>query len=690
MPAIRPELHTSLVYRMLNDILYERSYLFYFLGKIDKWNSDDTPPTDIANTPLEDLAIRDNILYIQRVAPSETSLVVPTFAWSSGAVFTQWDNTQEMKGKNFYCVTDEFNVYKCLNNNSGAESTVKPTGSDLFPFTTSDGYLWKYMYNIPVFKRNKFFSDTFADPYTPVQQALTDSFFNRGGVEQVVINDSGSGYEDSQETSISVSTLTTTGAGATARVASIGLYGDITSIQIINPGANYTRGAFVTISDSVGGSGAKIEPIFTNGQLTSFNIENAGYGYSIGDTVNINVGGAVLIPIVSRETGSIIDVYIENAGAGYNSAPQLQVNQINGGAGVGKFGNSSAIVKAVIFDGKIANISIEDPGINYPANTSTTLVVYGDGLGARFTPVVFNGRIIRVVVDNPGNNYSYMQIAVIGQGQGAILTPVLTRSDFESDQAIVEQVAIPGAIYAIEITNPGTGYSNNTTVTIIGDGIEATAHPVIESGSITKIIMDSYGRDYTNAKIVFNDPSRIEPNQFVDAEAYAILPPVGGHGKNAPIELFAETICIFTLLRNEIELVLLNQDYRQYGLIKDVTNLFDSTKISTLSQTITFKIKLNNTLNLLPDEVLINNNKKYRVVKVSDNDVELQQLSSIYKQPSGMFYKENNINATYSIISIDSVPKVNKYSGQLLYTTNEPSFTSTDKQSIAIRTYIRL
>ena len=58
-------------------------------------------------------------------------------------------------------MTDEFYVYQCLHNNNGAASRVKPTGTSPNPFKTSDGYIWKLLYMIPVSMRNRFVTSTY-------------------------------------------------------------------------------------------------------------------------------------------------------------------------------------------------------------------------------------------------------------------------------------------------------------------------------------------------------------------------------------------------------------------------------------------------------------------------------------------------------------------------------------------------
>jgi len=599
-------------------------------------------------------------------------------------VYDQWDHTLDMSESSFYVITDEFNVYKCLDNNNGALSTEKPTTNSLVPFKTSDGYLWKYMYNVPTFKRSKFLSRD----NLPVQKALTDSFYNKGAVEQVVVTNSGSGYTDIQQTTISISG-TTTGEDAVAAIDTVGPLGQITELTVVDGGSGYTHGAIVTVS-SLTGINAEIEIIATAGVITGFNIIDGGVGYFVSDTVNISVGGADLTPVVSQSTGSILQVRINNPGAGYVSAPTLTVLQ-SPVTGSGKYGNATAVIKSIVYEGSIVNVTVEDPGIDYPVDNATTVVISGDGTGAQFSPVVYNGEIVDIIVEDPGINYSYIDIDIVGNGENATAEAVLASSDFTSDQSIVEQVAIRGAIYSVAVTEPGSNYSSESTIVITGDGTGATAEPVFsENGSISYIRMLTYGQNYTYANITVVDPNRPIPNTFTDFSAYAILPPTYGHGHDAPKELYAKTIAVFTSIRDDEQLTLLQQDYRQYGLLQNPTNLFTNKRITSPTIFPLFNINLSSVDSLSLDTVLINNNKRYRVVSINGNSIKVQQLNPIYSQPVGVFYEEENPTIQYNIQSIISVPNVNKYSGSLLYVVNSTPLTPTADNSIAIRTYIKL
>lgn len=598
MSNIRSEFSNSIATDWIDNIYYNRSNFYYFLGKVNPWTNDLEVPSTPDKTVSNDVEIRDNIAYIRKVNSNEVALVTVNHTWENNTIYDQWDHTIEMEGKPFYCTTSEYNVYKCLNNNNGALSTIEPTGTSLNSFTTGDGYTWKYMYNIPEFKRKKFLSSGFL----PVQKALSDGFYSRGAIEQVTIIDGGSGYTSAPQVTINV-----TGDGL----------------------------------------------------------------------------GAVLVPIVAN--GEIIDVIIQNPGSGYTNAT-LTVSAVSGS---GIYGNPTAVLTAIIYSGEIVNVTIEDPGEDYPADTSTTIIVSGDGTDAEFIPVVSGGVIIDVIVINPGIGYSFADLIVQGTGTGAELKSVLSASDFLSDQALVEQSASDGSIYTIVLTAAGNNYTINSTVTIEGDGSGATAEIVLNGDIIDKINVTNPGSGYTYANVIIDDPNRNLPNNYENASAYAVLPPIGGHGFNAVKELYGKSFCLFTQLK-DTELNLLSQDYRQYGILVNPIEIVSKKKATEDVYFLTYKITMNNVSSIVDDDVLISDNVYYRVLNIEGTQLEVQQLSRIYKSISvnDIFYKPSTPLIQYNVTSVDRPPQVDKYSGNLLYVTNAEPFSPTDEQLLSVRTYI--
>ena len=72
-------------------------------------------------------------------------------------------------------------------------------------------------------------------------------------------------------------------------------------------------------------------------------------------------------------------------------------------------------------------------------------------------------------------------------------------------------------ISSIQVTNPGTGYTTTPTITINGDGTNATAEAVIVNGRIQTINITNRGTDYTRATI------SITGGNGYGAEAVAVI-----------------------------------------------------------------------------------------------------------------------------------------------------------------------
>lgn len=686
--SLRQDLHNDLANSFLNEIQYQRGKYFYFLGKLDKWNVSDSAPTeDIPNTQQADQDIRSSIVFAKKIAPSDVSLVVPSNGWTTGVVYDEWDSTVDMRTKLFYVVTDEFQVYKCLDNAGGVASTTKPTGTSISPLRTADGYLWKYMYTIPVSKRNKFANPSFI----PVQRALSESFYNNGAISDATVLFSGSGYSSNPATTLTLSN-TTTGSGASATGLTVDGLGRITGVTGLVGGSGYTAGARITVASTTG-SGAVLQPVIVGGVVTGVTIVSPGIGYLSTDDLNFLVGQAQLLAVVSVATGAIVDVKIIDEGIGYATAPTITVNSVTGN---GIYGNAEAVIQAVVYQGSIKRVNIVDPGENYASDSTVTISAQGDGTGALFTPVVFNGSIIDVVVENPGSGYSNINLTVQATlapgGVPAIVRGVISTSDVVSDQAVIEQTTVPGAIYNIKVTNGGSGYSSGTTVTVVGNGTGCTAVPTIVGGVITKITVTNFGTGYTRAAVMFTDPERLDENIIPDkAAAYACLSPYGGHGFDAVAELYADTLAISTTLINEFEDFDITQEFRYYGLIKNPRNLLNGVDYTGLAALCMFKCKFTSVAGLVEDEVLLLGQNKYRVAEVyaATNEAYIQPLDDASISPLGQVVAEVDANRTYQTTQVYNAVDFDKYSGRLLYASAETPFVFSGEQFVTFKTYIK-
>ena len=105
--------------------------MYLFIGKVTPWADDTVPPTptdSVSNTVYNHW--RDMIA-AKKIGSTDVSHVCPRYNWTSGSNYFAYNAANNaLFDQQFYVMTDDYNVYKCLaNNNSGGTSTVKPSGT---------------------------------------------------------------------------------------------------------------------------------------------------------------------------------------------------------------------------------------------------------------------------------------------------------------------------------------------------------------------------------------------------------------------------------------------------------------------------------------------------------------------------------------------------------------------------------
>src|SRR5690606_24231627 len=90
----------------------------------------------------------------------------------------------DLFSKEFYVFTEDYNIYKCLSNYGGANSTVKPSGTANTAFDTGDNYKWKYMGAVSAPRASKFLTTN----YLPVQALGADDGSVQWDVQQTAAN----------------------------------------------------------------------------------------------------------------------------------------------------------------------------------------------------------------------------------------------------------------------------------------------------------------------------------------------------------------------------------------------------------------------------------------------------------------------------------------------------------------------
>ena len=248
--------------------------MYLFVGKNTAFPNDNVPPTPINSTANIEYTPWRDMYGVKRIQSADVTHAVPRYDWTSGTVYTAYDDTDvNILTENFYVMTEDYNVYKCLFNNAGAASTTKPTGTSTSRFTTADGYVWKFMYTVSTAKALKFLTSD----YMPVQTLSSDDGTTQWSVQSAAVD------------------------------------GSIEIVKVVSGGSGYGSAPTVTITGD--GTGATANATISSGQVTAVTITNAGSGYTKA-SVTFSSGAAAALPIISPRYGHGADP-IEEMGAKY-------------------------------------------------------------------------------------------------------------------------------------------------------------------------------------------------------------------------------------------------------------------------------------------------------------------------------------------------------------------------------------
>lgn len=206
----------------------QSTILYVGIGRTEDWSNEPNPDVVQDNAQGLNYQTHREMFGAKKVGTNDICSVTTRHNWVSGTVYSMWrDTDQDMYDRAYYVLTDQLNVYVCLFNNKGVTSTVKPTGFSTLAFETSDGYVWKYLYTIPLGLANKFLTTSYmpvrkltaADGTAEVdRQLLVQNAAVNGSIEIVETVNIGSGYQTVANGAVSAGgtfSLTLSSAAAT-------------------------------------------------------------------------------------------------------------------------------------------------------------------------------------------------------------------------------------------------------------------------------------------------------------------------------------------------------------------------------------------------------------------------------------------------------------------------------------------
>lgn len=461
--VITTSFHNSVAEDVLSEIVSNTSRYYYYFGNT-------VPAPEVPEVPLNSpeyiAKARANMITLMQISSNDVSLVLLRNNWTGSTRYNKYESSFEGTPTNFYVITDDFNVYKCLDNGDADNlSTVKPTGSDVDPLVTADGYKWKFMYNVPLSLRNKFMTAA----YIPVATGLSNRFFSSGEIDSLIITANGTGY--TQPTT----SITVVGDGTGAALTPIIAGGQLVGVTIDNAGYGYTYAtinvicALVTVdedkahvvanmvSGNIGSQQSLIENLTTPGTIDSVSIFSGGTGFSGAPTVNITGDGTGATATATVVNSSITNVTITNCGSGYTWA---NITLSNAGAATGY--------------SLSPNVS---PPLGHGRNAIKEL--YADTL-------MFYGNMTGSAVNGFAITNDYHQFGVIKNIRTTAYNLGLAES-YQTGKYIItctESIALFNI--ANTITNVGLGQTYTITAKQVGNGKNALE--VVPSGAYVPVV----------------------------------------------------------------------------------------------------------------------------------------------------------------------------------------------------------
>lgn len=179
--------------------LFSNSNVYLFLGKSTEWENESVPYTP-RNCDDCKIAAKSNILYLQKIVLDDTCLSIPYKLWQSGQTYEKYlSSTANLYKQNFYVITNSNNVYKCIDNNNGSASTQPPTGTSPNIVITSDGYQWKFMFNLSQQISDKFLNTQYIPVPTGTQKTPQQTVVENSAVYASGTPEGGHGKDASSE-----------------------------------------------------------------------------------------------------------------------------------------------------------------------------------------------------------------------------------------------------------------------------------------------------------------------------------------------------------------------------------------------------------------------------------------------------------------------------------------------------------
>ena len=362
--------------------------IYCFLSQVLPWADDNNP--DVPEQTQRYLkTVYKSMFVAKHITSNNITPVAQRFDWTSGEIYDYYRDDIDMFQKDssgllvkmFYVKNRYDQVFKCLDNNNGAESTGEPffqpgTYNTNNVFASGvDGYKWKYIYTIDVGNKVKFMDSTWIPVPVGSKTPNATTTAGTGSIDAIILTNGGINYEPSNTTI----TITGDGSGATANISMSS--GVITDINIFNPGSNYTyANVSITSANTQASNAAAFAPVSPVGghgydPVSELGCNHIMYTVEFNSTERLNGIEYIPIDIDYRQVGLLInpmssDTYPAFAnGSIYDLSTQVTV-----ASGFGTYAPDETVVQIDINPNNTTYGQVIFTGTVLSFNTSTNVI----------------------------------------------------------------------------------------------------------------------------------------------------------------------------------------------------------------------------------------------------------------------------------------------------------------------------
>jgi hypothetical protein len=389
-------------------------------------------PVDSATSQNEFL---EKTLFGKKIRNQDINFMIKYYPWQRGVVYAEYDDKIDLDGLNFYAVvgpndndTDDYRIYKCLNNNEGVGSQAPPTfdAANINQiYETADGYVWKYMYRLTTLQ----FEGYNALGYIPIDPAaaVEPADVYGGGISEIQVTNAivNNGYEEKNG-------LVNTIPGRTAGASSHGNvkleidpreqdwqatenYYAGQFLYATNPSSSVTNLFEIKAYKLIQGNG--LAEIVVGEELSNprrGNVEGATQASPvvITSTSHNLVNGQ---PITFRNVAGMSELNINEANEDTLDATTFYVNVVNADT----FQLKTNTLLTTNLDGTsfgaytsggtwkgLTDFVVSTATVNANIKIFPRVKISGDGEGAVAIPEIDNGGINKIIILNKGTGYN--------------------------------------------------------------------------------------------------------------------------------------------------------------------------------------------------------------------------------------------------------------------------------------------